>query len=113
MTVDVGTGNLTDVKELSPYDADSAPLGSLSANITGTPLNGRAYNGVRFNMTNADQFVTARAAATDLQLPASIFQAAEAGPGGLTAAFSNNGSAFTTMATDVYVSGITFCQSWH
>lgn len=104
VTVDVGSGNLTDVKELSPFDATTAPLGSLSANVTGEPLNGRAYNGVKFNMSGADQFVTARAAAIDLQLPASIFQAAETEPGGLTAAFSDNDSALTTMSINAYVS---------
>lgn len=65
-------------------------------------MNGRAYNGIRFNLTNADQFVIARSNATDLQLPASIFQAASQAPGGIPVAFQTN--SFVEMATKVYVS---------
>jgi len=99
-TVDINTGNLTDVQEIEPFDASTSPFASLSANVTGAPLNGRAFNGVIFNLTNADEFSIARSNATDLQLPASIFQAASTAPGGLTAAFQTN--SFVGLTTQVY-----------
>lgn len=102
MTVDIATGNLTSVQEISQLNSNStSPLASLSGNITGAPLNGRAYNGIQFNLTGADQFVIARQNATDLQLPSSILQAAATAPGGLTTAFATN--SFTGMAVQVYV----------
>jgi hypothetical protein len=101
VTVDIATSNLTSVKEISPLNASStSPFASLSGNVTGAPLNGRAYNGIQFNLTGADQFVIARQNATDLQLPSSILQAAETSPGGLTTAFATN--SFTGMAVQVY-----------
>lgn len=100
--MDIATGNLTNVVQLTPLDASTSPLGSLAANITGPPLNGMAYNGVAFNLTDADTFVLARANATDLQLPASILQAVSTTPGGIPAAFADN--SFTGMAVEVYVS---------
>jgi len=101
VTVDIATGNLTSVQEISQLNANStSPLASLSGNITGVPLNGRAYNGIQFNLTGADQFVIARQNATDLQLPSSILQAAATAPGGLATAFATN--SFTGMAVQVY-----------
>jgi hypothetical protein len=103
VTVDIATGNLTSVQEISPLNSSStSPLASLSGNITGAPLNGQPYNGIQFNLTDADQFVIARQNATDLQLPSSILQMAERGPGGLTAAFATG--SFTGMVVQVYVS---------
>jgi hypothetical protein len=108
VTVDIATGNLTSVKEIRPLNASStSPLASLSGNITGAPLNGRAYNGIRFNLTEADQFVIARQNATNLQLPSSVLQAATISPGGISGAFATN--SFTGMAVNVYVS-IRFCD---
>jgi len=98
--IDINTGNLTDVQEIQPFDSSTSPFASLSANLTGSPLNGRAFNGIVFNLTNPDQFVIGRSNATDLQLPASIFQAATTAPGGLPAAFQSN--SFVGMATKVY-----------
>jgi hypothetical protein len=101
--VDIASGNLTSVQELSPLNSsNTSPFGSLSGNITGPPLNGLAYNGIQFNLTGADEFVIARQNATDLQLPSSILQAAATSPGGLTNAFATN--SFTGMAVQVYVS---------
>jgi len=71
-------------------------------NVTGMPLNGQAFNGIIFNLTDADEFVIARSNATKLQLPASIFQAAITAPGGLAVAFQTN--SFVEMVTKVYVS---------
>jgi hypothetical protein len=102
VSVDIATSNLTSVTELRPFNASTSPFASLSGNVTGPPLNGRAYNGIGFNLTGVDQFVVARANATQLQLPASILQIAETSPGGVLAAFNQNG--FTEMATEVYVS---------
>jgi len=99
VTVDISTGNLTSVQEIGPFTSAS-PFSSLSQNVTGAPMNGRAFNGIVFNLTAADEFVLARSNATDLQLPASIFQAATTGPSGLIGAFQNN--TFVGMATKVY-----------
>jgi hypothetical protein len=102
VTVDIATGNLTSVQEINQLNANStSPLASVSGNITGAPLNGRAYNGIQFDLTGADQFVNERQNATDVQLPSSILQAAATSPGGLTTAFATN--SFTGMAVHVYV----------
>jgi len=100
VTVDITTGNLISVQEIGLFNSSTSPFASLSGNVTGAPLNGRAFNGIKFNLTDADEFVIARSNATDLQLPASIFQAATTAPGGLTAAFQTN--SFVGMATKVY-----------
>jgi len=101
-TVDINTGNLTSVQEIQPFNSSTSPFALLSENVTGTPLNGRAFNGIIFNLTDANEFVIARSNATKLQLPASIFQAAATAPGGLAVAFQTN--SFVEMATKVYVS---------
>jgi hypothetical protein len=100
VTVDIDTWNLTYVQEIGPFNSTTSPFSSLSGNVTGAPLNGRAFNGIVFNLTNPDQFTIQRSNATDLQLPASILQAASTAPGGLAAAFQTN--SFVEMATEVY-----------
>lgn len=99
--VDIASMNLTSVQEIGPLNSTS-PFSSLSGNLTGSPLDGRAYNGVAFNMTDVDQFVTQRADAIALQLPSSVLQNAAMSLGGLSAAFSFN--SFVAPATQVYVS---------
>jgi len=99
-TVDINTGNLTTVEEIQPFNASTSLFASLSQNITGAPLNGRAFNGIVFNLTGVNEFVVGRANATDMQLPASIIQAASKGSGGLSAAFQTN--SFVGIATTVY-----------
>jgi len=99
--VDIGTGNVTSVTEIRHF-TQSSNFSSFSANVTGPPLNGRAYNGIRFNLTNPDQFVLGRQNATQLQLPAGIYQAAINTPEGYQGSFSNN--AFAALSDTVYVS---------
>jgi hypothetical protein len=99
--VDLASGNLTQVTPIQPFTAYSN-FSSLSANVTGAPLNGRAYNGIEFGLTNPDRFVLARRDATQLQMPAAVFQSAESSPEGLVAVFSTN--RFSQLATQVYVS---------
>lgn len=94
------TGNLTNVKELQPFSSASN-FSSLSANITGPPLNGRAYNGIRFNLSDPDEFVLRRLEALQLQLPAAVFQAAVQSPEGLLGSF--DADKFVNLATRVYV----------
>lgn len=84
VNVDLATKNLTRVTELRPFDQDHSPFASLSNNLTGPPLNGRAYNGVGFNLAAPDQYVLSRQAAIQLQLPAAIYQATLAKPVWLT-----------------------------
>ena len=109
VNVDLASGNLTKVTELRPFSA-SSNFSSLSANVTGPPLNGRAYNGVRFNLTNPNQFILARENATQLQLPASVYQAAVQSPEGVSGSFDNNH--YTALSTQVYVRSFTFQHSF-
>ncbi|KAF9442920.1 hypothetical protein P691DRAFT_844735 [Macrolepiota fuliginosa MF-IS2] len=81
-SVDIMTSNLTDVKELEHFSSASK-FSSLAGNITGPPLNGRAYNGVNFTSVDLNEFVTARRTALQLQLSAAVFQAAVQSPAGL------------------------------
>lgn len=99
-TVDIATGNLTNVVELSQFNASTASSGSWSAAAGVVDMNGLAYNGVAFNLTGGDQFVQARANATNVQLPASILEYASLQPGGVAGAFANN--SFTALAVQVY-----------
>jgi hypothetical protein len=99
--VDIRTGNITSVTELRPFTA-SSNFSSTSANVTGNPLDGRAYNGIAFDLTNPDQFVLARQNATNLQLPASVYQAALKTPTGFFGSFQN--ATLSTLADEVYVS---------
>jgi hypothetical protein len=66
VNIDLASGNLTEVIPLRPFSTGSSNFSSLSANVTGAPLNGRAYNGIMFNLTNPDEFVLARQAATQV-----------------------------------------------
>jgi hypothetical protein len=91
--IDVATKNLTSVQEIGPVDINTSPF-------AGPPMYGQAYNGIAFNLTGQDQFVLNRANAIQLQLPASIFQAASAASGNLAVAFEQN--SFVGLATQVY-----------
>jgi len=100
VNIDLASGNLTKVIPLRPFSTGSSNFSSLSANVTGAPLYGRAYNGIMFNLTNPDQFVLGREAATQLQLPSAVFQAAETDAGGLAAAFQTD--QLVTLSSQVY-----------
>jgi hypothetical protein len=100
VTADISTGNLTDVTELQLFSS-SPNFPSLAGNITGEPLDGRAYNGIDFNLTDPDQFVLARGQALQLQLPAAIFEAAVQSPEGVIGSFEAD--KFVNLATRVYV----------
>jgi len=100
VNIDLASGNLTNVIPLRPFSTGSSNFSSLSANVTGAPLNERAYNGISFNLTNPDQFVLARQAATQLQLPSAVFQAAETSAGGLAAIFKTD--QLVALSTQVY-----------
>ncbi|KAF8067656.1 hypothetical protein FPV67DRAFT_1581278 [Lyophyllum atratum] len=99
VNVDIASGNLTKVTELQPFGS-SSNFSSLSANVTGAPLFGRAYNGVQFNLTNPDQFVLGRQRSTQLQLPAAVYQAALQSSEGLLGSFEAN--KFVDLSTRVY-----------
>jgi hypothetical protein len=113
-TVDLNTGNVTNITPTSKLDPAAAN------NVTA--LNGLAYNGVAWSSDNSslalntsvDQFVTARQNATRLQLPAAVFQATAALPGGFAASVSSfNASSFNnTMvvySNNIYVRATTPC----
>lgn len=99
--VDLASGNITQITELQPFTS-SSNFSAYSANVTGGPLNGRAYNGIEFNLTNPDPFVIARKNATQLQMPAAVFQSAVQSPLGLAASF--DGDNFEKLSNSVYVS---------
>jgi hypothetical protein len=100
--VDMNNGSLISVLEIQPFNTSTSPFASLSQNVTGPPLNGQAFNGISFNLTNPDEFTIRRSNATTLELTASILQVAAGAPGGVQAAFQTNN--FTGIATMVYVS---------
>ncbi|TFK67568.1 hypothetical protein BDN72DRAFT_90461 [Pluteus cervinus] len=99
VNVDLATGNLTKVRELRPFTSNSN-FSMFSGNVTGPPLNGRAYNGIQFNLTNPDRFVLAREDATQLQMPAAVYQAAVQSPEGLIASF--DAGRFVDLSNKVY-----------
>jgi hypothetical protein len=102
-TLDMNNGSLTSVVEIQPLNASTSHIVPVSQNVTGPPLNGQAFNGIAFNLTNPDQFTIGKSNATTMQLSASILQIAAKAPGGLQAMFQNNN--FTETTTMVYVSG--------
>ena len=95
--VDIRTGNVTNISEITLY--------SQYSNVTGPPLNGRAYNGIKFDLNTTDQFILGRQNATQLQLPAAIYQAATRSPGGYVGTFTNGN--FSSLSNQVYV-----CTFW-
>ncbi|KZT22786.1 hypothetical protein NEOLEDRAFT_1137597 [Neolentinus lepideus HHB14362 ss-1] len=90
-TVDLASGNLTSVTTLSPVQA-------AGNNITGAPLNGKAYNGIAYNLSDPDVFTVARVNATQLTLPAAVFQSADMA--GLEGVFESDG--FVGLTNMVY-----------
>jgi len=98
--VDLATGNLTKVTPIQPFSQSYSNFSSLSANVTGEPLNGRAYNGIEFGIADPNRFILARRNATQLQMPAAVFQSAQNSPEGVIAVFATN--RFTQLATEVY-----------
>jgi hypothetical protein len=99
-SIDLASQNVTNVVQLEPFTT-SSNFSSLSGNITGPPLNGKAFNGIEFNLTNPDRFTLNRAASAQLQMPAAIFQSAVQSPQGLDASFDAN--TFVGLSTNVYV----------
>jgi hypothetical protein len=102
-TVDLSTRNLTAVRPIKALTSDDSGT-SLSANVSGPPLNGQAYNGAAFDpqlFTLGDPFVAMRATATTLQLPAAVMQAARDGPGSIVGAFESD--AFVPLSSRIYV----------
>lgn len=100
-SVDIATGNVTDIKQLRPFST-SSNFSSLAGSITGDPLNNRLYNGIQFTLDNPDEFVNRRLGALQLQLPAAMYQAASQSEQGFVGSF--NQSKFASVANHVYVS---------
>ncbi|KAJ4001822.1 hypothetical protein F5050DRAFT_1560083 [Lentinula boryana] len=101
---DLAAQNVTQVTELGPFTS-SSNFSSASGNITGSPLNGRAYNGIEFNLTNPDQFVLARQAAIQLQMSAAVLQKAEESSAGLQGSFTSN--SFVPYSSEIYTTYLT------
>jgi len=98
--MDLGSGNITSVHELRPFNAQTSNFSSLSGNLTGEPLLGRAYNGLNLTLSNPDKFVLARINATQLTMPAAVFQAAGQSPQGLEGSF--DADLFVNWSNTVY-----------
>lgn len=103
--IDLASGNLTSVDVLGPLGSGKGTpeaFSQLAGNVTGDPLDGKAYNGMFFELTDPDEFTLARLAAIQLSLPAAVFQSAETS--GLTTAFKEN--KFAELSEHVYVSPV-------
>ena len=100
-SIDIASGNVTALETLGSLGSHVTSLQQFSNNVTGDPLDGRAYNGMFFELNGPDSFVEQRQNAIQLSLPAAVFQAAQNSPDGLTAAFQNN--QFANLSTAVYV----------
>jgi len=107
VTLDIASGNVTNVNVLGPFNATTSPFASLSGNLTGAPLDGRAYNGINFTLVapNNDKFVIARMNATQLTMPAAVFQAAVQSAQGLEASFTAD--LFVNWSNQVYSTYLT------
>ncbi|KAJ7368063.1 hypothetical protein DFH08DRAFT_761565 [Mycena albidolilacea] len=105
VTLDLASGNVTNVHQLQPFDASSSNFSSISGNLTGEPLNGRAYNGIDFTLINPDRFTTERKTAIQLTMPAAVFQAAVQSPQGVSGSFSSD--LFVNWSNDVYARYLT------
>ncbi|KAG5353078.1 hypothetical protein C0989_010701 [Termitomyces sp. Mn162] len=109
VSVELANGNLSQVTELRPFSS-SSNFSSFSANVTGSPLFGRAYNGIQFNFTSSpDMFALERQNATRLQLPAAVFQAAVQSPQGLIGSF--DAGKFVDLSAKVYTTYLTLIAS--
>jgi len=69
-------------------------------NVSDSPLNGLAYNGVTFD-NSSNPFVQSRANAINVGVPSAIFQSAEQLAGGAQAAFDDS-NGFLSLTTQVY-----------
>jgi hypothetical protein len=101
-SVDIASTNLTHIEPLGNLTVGQGQFTQYAGNITGAPLYGQAYNGLNWTNLVSDPFVSARAGAIQLQLPAAVFQTAVQSAEGLTAAFVNN--TFSSLSASVYVS---------
>jgi len=101
-TVDLASTNLTHVRQLSNLTVGQGQFTQYARNITGATLYGQAYNGLNWTNIVFDPFVSARAGAIQLELPAAVFQNAVQSSEGLTTAFVNN--TFASLSATVYVS---------
>ena len=107
VTLDLASRNVTSVRPWGPLGSNNGTdpsFAQFAGNITGVPLDGRAYNGLFFNVTNPDAFTIARQDAIGLMLPAAVMQAAIQSDVGLNGAFGTQ--MFPQLTVGVYVSVI-------
>lgn len=71
-------------------------------NITGPPLNGKAYNAVLFNQSDVNDFVRARAVAIQSQIPGAIFRFASQDPEELQQQFFDPPDGFLALTDRIY-----------
>lgn len=103
--MDVNTKNITTITKVGPFTQGSSNYSSFAGNITGAPLNGQAYNGIRFNLSGSgdfDPFIQQREQSIQFALPGAIFQALQNKPEGLFAALAD--TSMVDVSSQVYVS---------
>ncbi|KDQ22240.1 hypothetical protein PLEOSDRAFT_1086950 [Pleurotus ostreatus PC15] len=107
VNVDIASQNLTQVTELRPFNAASSNFSDFAGNVTGPPLNGRAYNGIEFAfaLDNPDRFIRQRRDSVRLQMPAAVLQAASQSAEGLESSFQAD--RFVQLSTRVYTTYLT------
>jgi len=101
---DLAAQNVTHVTELGGLTS-SSNFSSDAGNVTGSPLFGRAYNGIQFNLTNPDSFTLDKLAAIQVQMPAAVLQKAQQSQGDLDGAFTTG--SFVSFSTDIYTTYLT------
>ncbi|KAG5220189.1 Non-specific serine/threonine protein [Salix suchowensis] len=99
VNVDIASQNLTQVTELRPFNPASSNFSDFAGNVTGAPLNGRAYNGIEFPfaLNNPDRGETPFAYKCPRGSPSSESECA-----GLEGSFQAD--RFVQLSTQVYVS---------
>lgn len=107
LEMELSTKNIVSVTKIRPFVQGTSNYSSFAGNITGAPLNGQAYNGIRFNLSgsgDSDPFIQQREQSIQFALPGAIFQALQNKPEGLFAALGD--SSMVELSSQVYVSVI-------
>lgn len=113
VTLDLASHNVTSVHPWGPLGSNNGTdptYAQFAGNVTGVPLEGRAYNGLFFNVSDPDAFTVARQDAVGLMLPAAVMQAAIQSGVGLDGAFGTQ--MFPQLTVGVYVSDSCVCVVW-
>jgi hypothetical protein len=98
--MDLASHSINSVTKVGPFVEGTSEYSEFAGNVTA--LNGKAYNGIVFNVSDEDPFVSQREQAIQFSLPAAIFEATQNSPEGLFAALGDN--TMVELSSKVYVS---------